>query len=70
MKNVLSSAAESELGGMFNNAKEGVAERVTLEELGHPQGKTKVICDNSTAVGITNRSIKHKRSKEIDMRYY
>ena len=55
---------------MFNNAKEGLVERVTLEELGHPQGKTKVICDNSTAVGITNRSIKHKRSKAMDMRYY
>ena len=61
LKNVLSSAAEAELGGMLNNTKEGVAERVTLEKHEHPQGKTNVVCDNSTAVGITNRSVKNKR---------
>jgi hypothetical protein len=26
--------------------------------------------DNSTALGILNKTIKHKRSKEMDMRYH
>ena len=57
-------------GGIFNNAKEGIAERIKLEEMGHPQDKTTIISDNATAIGITNKTIKHKRSKAMDMRYY
>ena len=70
LKNVMSSAAEAELGAMFMNAKEGAATRTTLEELGHNQQPTNVICDNSTAVGIANTSTKHKRSKAMDMCFY
>ena len=70
LKNVMSSAAESELGAIFHNAKEGVAERITLEEMGHPQGKTTIVSDNATAIGITNRTVKHKRSKAMAMRFY
>eukprot|EP00957_Ditylum_brightwellii_P092194 7018860-Ditylum_brightwellii.AAC.1 len=35
MRNVMASAAEAELGAMFKNAKEAVALRTTLRELGH-----------------------------------
>jgi hypothetical protein len=38
--------------------------------MGHPQPPTPVTCDNSTAVGIANQTIKQRRSKAIDMRYY
>jgi hypothetical protein len=34
---VLSSATEAELGALFYNGKEAVPERITLDELGHPQ---------------------------------
>jgi hypothetical protein len=61
LKNVLSSAAEAELAGLFLNGKEAVPERITLEELGHY---------NSTAMGIANDSVKLKRSKSMDMRFY
>jgi hypothetical protein len=37
LKNVMSSAAEEEIGAVFLNAKEGTFLRTTLEELGHPQ---------------------------------
>ena len=66
----MSSAEETELGGQFNNAKEGVAECITLEEMNHKQGNTPVISDNNTAVGIANKTIKHKRSKAMDMKFY
>ena len=66
----MSSAAESELGAIFHNAKEGVAERITLEEMGHPQGKTTIISGNATAIGITNKIVKHKRSKAMSMNFY
>jgi hypothetical protein len=48
LKNVLSSAAEAELAGLFLNGKEAVPERITLDELGHPQPPTPMVTDNST----------------------
>ena len=70
MREVVSSAAEAELGAVFHNGKEATAMRHTLEELGHPQPPTVITADNSTAAGIANDSIKQKRSKAMDMRYY
>jgi hypothetical protein len=70
MREVLSSAAETELGGLFYNGKEAVPERITLEELGHQQPPTPMVTDNSTASGIANDCVKQKRSKAMDMRFY
>lgn len=70
LREVVSSAAEAELGGLFYNGKEAVPERITLDELGHPQPPTPMITDNSTASGIANDSVKQRRSKAMDMRYY
>ena len=38
--------------------------------MGHPQPPTPMETDNSTAFGIVNESVKQKRSKAMDMRYY
>lgn len=70
LKEVVSSAAEAELAGAFHNGKEACPIRITLEELGYPQPATIIITDNSTAAGISNDTLKQKRSKAIDMRYY
>jgi hypothetical protein len=70
MKAVLASAAEAETGGMFYNCQDALPIRVTLEEMGHPQPPTHVRGDNSTAIGIANDTIKQRRSKAIDMRYF
>jgi hypothetical protein len=70
MKEVLSSAAESKLGALFHNGKEACPLCTALSELGHPQPATVIITDNSTAAGIANDSVKQKRSKSMDMRFY
>ncbi|KAG7366876.1 hypothetical protein IV203_029546 [Nitzschia inconspicua] len=70
LKEVVSSAAEAELAGTFHNGKEACPIYVCLEELGHPQGPTPIITDNSTAVGIANDTVKRKRSNAMDMRFY
>ena len=36
----------------------------------HPQPPTPIQVYNSTAVGIANKSIKQKRSKDMDMRFH
>jgi hypothetical protein len=70
IKNVVASAAESEVGACFHNAQSGAPLRVTLTEVGHTQPPTPLLTDNSTAFGILNETIKQKRSKEMDMQYH
>jgi hypothetical protein len=70
IKNVVASAAESEVGACFHNAQSGAPLRVTLTELGQKQPPTPLRTDNSTAFGILNETIKQKRSKAMDMRYH
>ena len=42
----------------------------TLADLGHPQPKTPVHCDNATVVGIANIMVKRQRSWSMEMRYF
>jgi hypothetical protein len=63
IKNVVASAAESEVGVCFHNAQSGAPLRVTLTELGHTQPPTPLRTDNSTAFGILNETIKQKNQK-------
>ena len=58
LKFVVASAAEAELGALFLNCKEGKILRLVLQELGHQQPATPVHCDNATAAGIANDTIK------------
>jgi hypothetical protein len=62
IKFTVASAAIAELGALFLNCREGKNIRLILEELGHPQPATPVHCDNATAAGIANNSIKKQRS--------
>jgi hypothetical protein len=41
-----------------------------LEELGHPQPPTPLEIDNTTATGYITGTIKQKRTKAMDMRFY
>ena len=54
-----SSAEEAELGTLFMNVKERRTIWLTLEELGHPQPPIPIHCDNATAAGIANGTIKN-----------
>ena len=70
IKNVMSSAAEAELGAMFLNAKTAVHLRQTLEELGHPQPPTPIQTDNTTAQGVATNKILPKATKSMDMKFH
>ena len=71
LKNVMSSAAEAEVGGLFKNGKEAAMLRTILEEMGWPQSDpTPIQTDNSCAEGIINDTVKQKCSKAMDMHFY
>ena len=69
IKNVVSSAAEAECGGLFFNCGAAIGIRNALIGMGHPQGKTPVITDNSTAKSFVHSEMRVKRSKSWDMKY-
>ena len=70
IKNVMASASEAEIAGIFLNAQQAVPIRLTLIEMGHPQPPTPIRTDNQAANGIITGTFKRKRSKAIDMRFH
>ena len=72
LKMVVSSAAEAEIASLFQCARELVPLRTACIELGHPQPPTgtPLRTDNSTADGILNNTMKQKRSKAMDMKFW
>ena len=69
IKHVMSSASEAETAALFLNCKAAIPLRIALEELGHPQPKTPVITDNTSAEGLINKTMIPKRAKAHDMRF-
>ena len=70
MSNVMGSATKAKIGAAYINGQEAVPISTLLRELGHPQPATTIQVDNSTADGFANNTIKQKRLKAIDMRFY
>jgi hypothetical protein len=67
---VIASAAEAELGALYHNCQTGNIFQLTLTDMGHLQPKTPVHCDNATAVGIVNNTIKRQRLQSMEMRFF
>eukprot|EP00804_Cyclotella_cryptica_P007153 CCRYP_009708-RE/>CCRYP_009708-RE protein AED:0.45 eAED:0.45 QI:0/-1/0/1/-1/0/1/0/160 len=70
IKFVTSSAAESELAALFICAKEMVPLRQSLIEMGWPQPQSPIQTDNTTALGVANKTIIAKKMKSMDMRLW
>jgi hypothetical protein len=67
---VMSSAAEAELGALFLNVKEAVYLRQILTKMGHPQPRTPIQTNNTTAEGVINNKIQPKQTKAMDMCFH
>jgi hypothetical protein len=67
LKFVVASAAEAKLGALFHNCQDGITFRQTLANMGYPQPKTPVHCNNPTAVGIGNNTIKRQRLRSMEI---
>jgi hypothetical protein len=70
IKAVMSSAAKAELGALFLNAKEAVYLRQILDEMGHPQPKTPMQTDNTSAEGVINNKIQPRCTKAMNMQFH
>ena len=70
IKSVAAPAAEAELGALFLNCKEANLMITILQEIGHPKPATPIHCENSTAVGIANNTVKIQCSKSMEIQYF
>jgi hypothetical protein len=70
IKFVMASAAKSELATLFVTAREMIPHHQTLIEMGWPEPKSPIQTDNSTAAGVTNKTIVPRRSKMMDMQFW
>ncbi len=67
---IVASAAEAELGALLHNCQTGIIFCSILKDMGHVQPQTPVHCDNATAVGIANGTVKQQRSRLMEMRFF
>ena len=70
LDNVMSAASEAKAAALFTNMKEGVIQRVALEEMQWPQPPTPITVDNSTTAGLARDTIKAHKSRAMDMRLH
>ena len=68
--NIVSSIAESETYGTFNNQKRAIFMQPALIILDHEQPATLLKTDNSMIEGCINAGMKPKRSKKWDMKWH
>jgi hypothetical protein len=67
---VVASATEAELSALCHNCQTGIIFRLTLTDMGHVQPQMPVHCDNATAVGIANNTIKRQRLQSMEMQFF
>jgi hypothetical protein len=70
IKNVMSSATEAELAGLYIMVCKAIYIRIILKELGHVQPPTPLQTDNAMADGAINSKVQPKQSKAMNMRFY
>ena len=70
IKNVMSSAAEVELGALYIKCRKAILARHILEAIGHRKPPTPMQTDNYTALGVATNKIHPKRTKTMDMRFH
>ena len=69
---VVSSATDEaeRLGGLFEKMRDATTLRNILADVGYPQSAPPIQTDNKCAEGKAHGTVKSKRSKAFDMRYY
>ena len=70
IKNVMSSAAEAEIGALFINSRQAIPVRTVPEEMGHVHPPKPIQTDNTTALGFVSKNLQPKATKSADMKYW
>ena len=66
----VASAAEAKLGIIYYNCQTGIVFWQNFKAMGQLQPKIPVHCNNATAVGIANSTVKHPRLWSMEMQFF
>jgi hypothetical protein len=64
------STCEAEYMALAEGIKEGIWLSRVLKDLGQPQDRFTIFCDNQGAIALSENPGKHSRTKHIDVRYH
>jgi hypothetical protein len=67
---VVASDVEAKLGALFHNYQTGIIFCSILKDMGHAQPQTPVHCNNATAVGIANSTVKRQQLQSTEMQLF
>jgi hypothetical protein len=70
IKNVMSSATEAKLTGLYIMARKAIYIRIILVELGPRQPSTPLQTDNAMASNVINGKVQPKQTKDMGMRFH
>ena len=70
IKNVMTSAADAEIGALCINSQQAIPARKLLEEMGHEQPPTPIQTDNTTALGFVTKNLQPKATKSTEINYW
>ena len=70
IRNVMTSAADAEIGALYINSRQAIPARYTIEEMGHKQPPTPMQTDNTTALGFVTKNLQPKATKSTDMKHW
>merc|ERR1711966_444523 len=70
IRNVMTSAADAEIGALYINSRQAIPARQLLEEMGHRQPPTPIQTDNTTALGFVTKNLQPKATKSTEMNYW
>ena len=70
LRNIMGSAAETEIGASYENGTAAIPMRVALIDKGNPQPPTTMQLDNTKAVNFSNDELNQKCTKATDIRFY
>ena len=70
IRNVMTSAADAEIGALFVNNRQAIPACRLLKEMGHKQPATPTQTDNTTALGFVTKNLNPKATKSTDMNYW
>ena len=70
IRNVMTSAADAEIGALYINSRQVIPAIQFLEQMGHKQPPTPVQTDNTTALGFVTKKLQPKATKSTEMNYW
>lgn len=70
-RTVAASSCEAEYMAAFEAAQEGIWLRMVMSALGHGNNKaTTILCDNNSAINLSEDPLLHSRVKHVDIKYH